>query len=233
MIYKKKEYIKVLSSKKSYNFRHPRIIDDGKNIKILFSKQKKNKERIYIYDLKTNSENLVHDYEINSSIPYYINEKYFFAGTSSLNRKPDLYLLSKNKLVQLTKTKWEEWRPVYDDINNIVYFISDKNNNFDIFTLNLNTNEQKIFYSSQMDEWDPIVSKDGNIVIFSTKEDGDWDLIIKYSKREKVMKIINTFSNDWDANFAFDDSVLIFASEQENELPRLMFRCLYGFDKIN
>ena len=230
--FKKKKYVKVLSSENSNNFRHPRIIDDGKDIKILFSKQKKDEEQIYIYDLKTNSENLVHNYELNSSIPFHINGKYFFAGTSKLNKKPDLYLFSKNKLLQLTNTEWEEWRPVYDDINNLIYFISDKNKNFDIFTLNINTLEQKVFYSSQMDEWDPIVSKDGNVVIFSSKEDGDWDLIIKHSKNKELKQTINTFSSDWDANFAFDDNVIIFASEQENQFPRLMFRCLYGFDKV-
>ena len=83
-----------------------------------------------------------------------------------------------------------------------------------------------------MDEWDPVVSKNGNIVIFSSIEDGDWDLIIKHSKKKELSKIINTFSNDWDANFAFDDNVIIFASEQKNQFPRLMFRCLYGFDKV-
>ena len=96
-------------------------------------------------------------------------------------------------MLQLTNTEWEEWRPVYDDINNLIYFISDKNKNFDIFTLNINTLEQKVFYSSQMDEWDPIVSKDGNVVIFSSKEDGDWDLIIKHSKKKNSKKQLILF----------------------------------------
>ena len=177
-------------SENSNNFRHPRIIDDGESIKILFSKQKKDEEQIYIYDLKTNSENLVHNYKLNSSIPYHINEKYFFAGTSKLNRKPDLYLFSKNKLLQLTNTEWEEWRPVYDDINNLIYFISDKNKNFDIFTLNINTLEQKVFYSSRMDEWDLLFQRRN--VIFSSKEDGI-GLIIKHSKKKELKKTINTF----------------------------------------
>ena len=45
----KKKYVKVLSSENSDNFRHPRIIDDGENLKILYSKTKKKMKNGFIF----------------------------------------------------------------------------------------------------------------------------------------------------------------------------------------
>tara|TARA_Y100000590_G_C15740039_1_gene1019938 strand:+ start:96 stop:2114 length:2019 start_codon:yes stop_codon:yes gene_type:complete len=219
------------------NERHPSILSSKAGIiEIIygsgFSEKSKNfEEKLMIMKWPTGDRKQVTPIMVDGSIPSHNNEKIVFAGSlkKENNKRPDIFLFDiiSNSLKKITDTPWEEWRPIINSNNNIIY-ISDKKGNFDLYSTTPNS-EEKFLWGSSSDEWDPSFSPDGKQLVFSSKKNGNWDLFFLPNLNEtKAIQLTSSKKNEWDPSFSPDGSFVIYAASSDVESSKLMGLCLYG-----
>lgn len=175
-------------------------------------------------------EMLFGDKGISGSIPAVSGEEIVFAGANTSSRQPpDLYRLhsTTQRLAKMTDTPWEEWRPAIAP-DKSVYFISNKNGNFDIFRLAHGSELPDLFYGSPADEWDPAVSPDGNWIAFASKAKGNWDVYVTRTEQpSSIVQITTSLDDEWDPAWHPKVPLLLFAASSPDG-PRIMGTCLFG-----
>ena len=222
-----KEIIKKITHNK-FNIRHPFFINENK---IIFSQGDLKEENILLYDLSTDKTvHILKEFNFfSSSIGFYADNKILFAGTKIIKNnvsQPDIYIfnIKSNALEKITDTDYEEWRPVYDDVNGFVYFIGYENDNFDLFVYNENTKRiDKIFFSNK-DEWDPIIDVLNNKLFFSSKVSGNWNIFFNDRKSNETKQITFGITDKWDP-FVRPDLKAVFYAEYDKNETKIKFLC--------
>ena len=218
LIQKKDFYLehKLLNS----TVRHPTIVSSNySSVSVLFGqKNKSNFEELYVFEWPSKRVKKLSSNTLNGSIANVSGTNIFFSSSASPEQKPDIFKLDliTNRAEKLTNTPWEEWRPVSDRLDNL-FFISDRDGNFNIFRLNLSTNKIFMEVDSEYDEWDPAVSPNNRYLVFASKREGSWDLFIKDLKTRKTKKFAGANSDEWDPAFHPSGKLIIFASFQNGK----------------
>jgi len=88
----------------------------------------------------------------------------------AFTHKGDIYEVPSNGGIaaQLTNTKFYEFRPIWSPDNNKIAFASNEFGNFDIFLLDLETNQLKRLTTHSADEYPTSFSPDGKYVLFTS-----------------------------------------------------------------
>lgn len=164
---------------------------------------------------------------MSASIPAVSDGRIVFAG--SKGKAPDLYEsdLETGAIARLTFTEWEEWRPVFSP-SGTLYFISNHENNFDLYKRETNGSVH-IVWRSPADEWDPAVSSIGDLLAFASRRTGSWNiytLSLGGPKAEPV-QITTGSGNKWDPSFVDIWGMLIYAKSEFGS-SKLMGVCLYS-----
>jgi len=207
--------------------RHPTFFQSSNNkVSILFGMQKGDIEEIYKIEWPSLSLGKLINKKINGSIPSTNDNLVYFPSNFHNQVNPDLYYFNSknNEIAQLTKTSWEEWRPISDNNKNI-YFISNKENNFDIYKLNILTNNIEIVYSSPFDEWDPALSYDNNFLLFASKANNNWDIFLMNLINQEVEQLTNESADDWDPSFHPSGRLFLYASFKDG-MSSVYARCI-------
>lgn len=150
------------------------------------------------------------------SIPYQIGGDIFFAGSSDKEGTlvPDIFRYDSKSLVQITATPWEEWRPIADRSGNI-YYIADRNGQFDIMVHRVGETSPRLFFGSEADEWDPALSPDDQSLAYASKINGNWDIFILptniTSTNPRPVPITHSKRDEWDPSWHPNGKVLLFA----------------------
>ena len=221
----------------SISHRHAVFAKMNKKLIVILAQQDKNVdfERLFIYDIETKEMTPLNISDnISASIPVYSDGLIYFAGTLvDENKKyleaPNLYSfsLTSNNLKKLTNSMFEEWRPEIKD--KTLYYIANKNKNFDIFKMDTYSKKSELFYSSNEDEWDPKLSKDSKFLVFATKKSKHWDLMLASTdNKDNVIEVTKGVEDDWDPIFTPDGRAILFASSSNEKEPYVYFKCLYG-----
>lgn len=111
----------------------------------------------------------------------------------------------------LTSPDRESWRPVFAPDDSLVYYISKRTNQFDLFAFDLHAGTERQLTSTTFDEWDPQVSADGRQLIYSARADGNWDLFSIDLASGQARRLTKTKGDEWDASFAPDGTSVLFA----------------------
>ena len=233
-----KRHSKTISQKKeTEGDRHATFFyDGGDDIQIIFARMKRGVERLYqtsIFEDMISPVSLPDN--LSASIPATHGNSIFFAGNRvDLNGKhlgpPDLYHLQDGVLQQLTNTPWEEWRPVMDPSGESLFYISNKNGQFEISHLDVYNRKRSTFFDTESDEWDPSISPDGNWIVFASKASGSWNLMLSPNGApDQVVQLTNSdVSDDWDPTFSPNGNAILFASSNRNAPPYIYFICPFG-----
>jgi len=147
---------------------------------------------------------------------------------------PDLFRSNgeANGLENLTKTRWEEWRPAPDPRGKYIYHIANPEGQFDIYRLDVDTGVKTLFYGSEADEWDPDVSSDGRWIVFASRKNGNWDIFLALTDdSRKVLQLTSEASDDWDPKFTPLSNAIIFASSRNEKPPFMYYLCPFGETK--
>tara|TARA_Y100000813_G_scaffold161689_1_gene122217 strand:+ start:8505 stop:10481 length:1977 start_codon:yes stop_codon:yes gene_type:complete len=144
-----------------------------------------------------------------------------FPGWKEETSKTELFIyeIHTGNISQLTNFNGDAecWRPIFKN-DTIIYSIKkEKNRAFDIYEINLITNESNCLLSTPYDIWDIDYNKDKNSIVFAGNKRNNWDLFIFNIDTKKVTQITNTKGVEWDPVF-MNDSTLLYAGE-------------YGFEK--
>lgn len=187
-------------------------------------------ERLVAHSWPANTFRYITPTDFSASIPSVANEHLLFAGVDLKHgdRQPNIFsinLADEKKILRLTDTPYEEWRPV-QSINGDIFFIAKNGNHFDIFRQNA-LGKIKLPQSSQSDDWDPAISSDGRYIAFASKETGDWELHLANLMNSKPAAQLNIKDSDeWDPTFGYKDRMVLFASAGTDG-PQIMGTCLY------
>ena len=162
----------------------------------------------------------------------------YFAGSSvgsdgGLVEAPNLYRmeLATGELVQLTRTKWEEWRPAPSPTDDVVFHIANPAGQFDLFKFDESEEVTTLVFGSPQDEWDPDVSPDGRWLVFASRRSGNWDLYaldIDRGPGATPVQLTDTPGDEWDPRFLPKSPVIAFASSERGAPPRLRYLCPFG-----
>ena len=173
---------------------------------------------------------LLKDDELGGSIPAVAGERIFFAGygKKQTDRIPGIMAINRDgtQLTRITRGGHEEWRPALAR-DGTLFFISNPQGNFDIFSKSKSSESVTRLLGTQGDEWDPAVSPDGRYLVYASKESGRWGLRSFDRKTQRITKLTNGDFDDWDPTFHPSGSVVVFA-RSENGPPYLHALCLFG-----
>lgn len=168
--------------------------------------------------------------ELGGAIPTVTAEQIIFPGFTNNGRDqvPDLYSFDRteNKLLRLTNSPYEEWRPAVAPSGDI-YFIANKTGNFDIYRLKLGAKGPHLVYGSDADEWDPAVSPNGKWLVFATKRTGNWDLLLMELASGRIVSLTDGPAEDWDPQFHPNGNMITFARSRGVE-PQIFALCPFG-----
>ncbi|MHB2149003.1 tetratricopeptide repeat protein [Calditrichota bacterium LG25] len=121
------------------------------------------------------------------------------------------------------------------DGNQIIYQ-SDQNGNWDLFILDLTTNEVKQITNSSAHEENPSFSPDGVHIVYTSTEDDHRDVDFSQKLRDiYVMDLITgetenltkNGSDDWHPKYSFSGDFIVFVS-QRNDLREVPFYEMYS-----
>jgi len=241
---KASEYRMLSDSKATYDDRHPSIVSHGGDLdfQIVFGTTRVGEERLYFLNLPQGSINpLPISTDLAGSIPTVTSfGRIIFAGYSLDEQghpleAPDLLEWNPegNQVNRLTKTNWEEWRPVVTPDGSTVYFIANPQEDFDIFKLPYAGGDSELVYRSEGNEWDPDLSPDARWLVFASNQYGNFDLfLMDLSHPLEVTQLTSGIADDWDPRFLPKSNGIAFASSSGAE-PFMFFLCPFGEGATN
>ena len=139
---------------------------------------------------------------------------------------PDLfqYNIETKKMIKVTNTIYEEWRPIVDN-NGKIYYIANPEKQFDIYSYHKGVTKK--VYHSQKDEWDPAIDPTDRWLIFSSKINESWNLILLDLENDKFKVITKEVDDDWDSQFHPSGSMITF-SRYNGDKTNIYGLCLFG-----
>jgi len=141
--------------------------------------------------------------------------QWYYSASKQAYSQPQIVLLdrSSEKITVLTEDKYESWRPVFSPNGKLLAYISKKEEQFDLFLLDLETFEKHQLTSTTYDEWDPMFSNDNRFLIYSAYENHNWDLFLLDLENRIRRKITDSKGDEWDPTFSPDDRRIVFAGQ--------------------
>ncbi len=236
---KTKLYKRLSPDNEKIEERHAVFWPDTENEwRILFSRKENGIETLFTRNSKTLKAQLIlQSIELSGSIPAVGRDQIIYFAGSHIDSEgkflgaPDLFRYDKKMMSpeNLTKTRWEEWRPAPDPRGKYVYHIANPHGQFDIYRLDVDTGISSLFYGSEADEWDPDVSMDGRWVVFSSHKNGNWDLFLASTDDSReVLQLTFDANDDWDPKFTPSSGAIIFASSRDKKPPLMYYLCPFG-----
>ena len=113
----------------------------------------------------------------------------------------------------VTSASVESWRPVFGPNSDRIFYISKRESQFDIFSLNLITMCEEALTNTPYDEWDPAISRDGRTLVFAAMKDNNWDLFAMTLDDRDLTQLTHTIGNEWDPSISPTGDLVIFAGE--------------------
>lgn len=235
------QYIDLTAPSEPYDDRHPAILLQKSfgDFGVIFGSKRSGVEKLFLWDMTTKNivplPNIPKD--LSTSIPSVSPDgTIFFAGYgedshSKFNPVPDLFSINPNdgyRIIQITNTKWEEWRPVFGQGEKFVYHIANPKGDFDIYKVPVKGGKSIVVYRSDKDEWDPDISKDGNWLVFASKQNGNFDLfLMDLTNSKSPVQLTHEITDDWDPRFLPISHSIVFASGEEHK-SAMYFLCPFG-----
>jgi Tol biopolymer transport system component len=207
---------------------------------IVFGRKEPTKgEHIFLMDVATGDvKPLPVPTELSGSIPASDSSgRILFAGSPTVRggepqSPPDLYRFDprNGQTKQLTRTPWEEWRPVPSPEARYVYYIADPDGQFDLFRLGSTADKAEKIYGTAADEWDPDVSTDGRWLVFASHVTGSWDLYMLdlMNPEEAPLAVTHSEQDAWDPRFVPGSDAIVFAASRHNSPPETYWVCPFG-----
>ena len=206
--------------------------------RILFGRKKNGVEKLFTRNSENNKAELIFNrMDLSSSIPAFGKDQTIYFSGSNIDSEgeflgaPDLFRYNhKTKATEnLTKSKWEEWRPSPDLSGKYIYHIANPKGQFDIYRIDVATGIKNLFYGSEVDEWDPDISKDGKWVVFASRQNGNWDIFMASTDdSRKLFQLTSGITDDWDPKFTPLSNAIIFASSKNDKPPFMYYLCPFG-----
>lgn len=139
------------------------------------------------------------------------------AGTPSSRETPEATSQSAlpTAVGEATATPLSQLTPSASggDLNALLVYTAERNNNFDIFTLNLVTEHETRLTSSSLNDIYPAVSPDGERIVYITDSDGDYELwVMDVDGRSQRRLTLNTVNDRYPA-WSSDGEWIIYSSD--------------------
>lgn len=98
-----------------------------------------------------------------------------------------------------------------------IIFVSNRNGNLDIYTMNVDGTEVKQITSSASNEAYPGVSSDGKKIAFASNRDGNWEIyVMDYDgKEEDAIRLTYNNTDDLYPSFTADSKHVVFQSNRD------------------
>jgi lysophospholipase L1-like esterase len=235
------EYRQLFPEHSDVQDRHATVISVNKEDAPLIAfgrSQGGTRERIYVMRMDSSElEQVPIPEDLSGSIPAHGGDgKILFAGAridaqGKPMEAPDLYYFdAKSRTThRLTRTAWEEWRPVMTPDGRQIYYIGNPKGNFDIYRLDVDTGETAVVFGTSEDEWDPDISRDGRWLVFASKSSGNWNLyLMDLLRLGRPIQLTANPSDDWDPRFLPQSNAIVFASSANQQAPFTYYLCPFG-----
>jgi Tol biopolymer transport system component/lysophospholipase L1-like esterase len=111
----------------------------------------------------------------------------------------------------ITDGRTATWRPVFSPDGTALVYISSVDDQYDLFTYDLITEQEHRLTDTTFDEWDPYFSPDGSHVVYAGHADDNWDLFLYDLEHGTTIRLTESKGNEWDPNITPDGTSILFA----------------------
>ncbi|WP_425590011.1 TolB family protein [Flagellimonas algarum] len=128
--------------------------------------------------------------------PFFTPDGRIVYSAEYANKKSEICIANSNGsgIVQLTDNEADEWHPDVSADGQYIAFMSDRDGNFEVYTMKIDGSDAKRLTHDEVDNWYPSWSADGAKLMYSIKtgeERKDRDIYIMDADGASVEKIIS------------------------------------------
>lgn len=191
---------------------------------IIFTQGKQNEYNTHVYSLDplTQERKKIMPAESTntySSIPHFnkfgdkISLSTWYYNNNKISKSTIRIIdLDTDSISQITPSSYNSWRPIFHPNDSIIFYISDLNGNYDLFSTNIYSQETKQLTNTPFDEWDPSLSNSGQHLVYAAQKDNNWDLFMINTSTLNKIQLTHSKGNDWDPSFSIDNNHIYFAA---------------------
>lgn len=160
---------------------------------------------------------------------------YIAYESSDIDNNKEIYLKSRNdnlvynpdektNSVRLTNNPASDIEPAISPNGKRVAFSSDREGNYDLYLLDINSMElEQITFSEGFDNTDPVWSSDGTKLYFETDRNGNSDIYSITLSDGIEEAFLNSDANEIDITFAFEEPFYAYSSDESGTFKVLVF----------
>ncbi|MBN1621937.1 MAG: PD40 domain-containing protein [Endomicrobiales bacterium] len=195
---------------------------DGKYI--VFAGERKQRDRIYIYDLENNENDEIDIKTESVASPSFSNngERIYFSGLKEGFRNIFEYSLKTKKLVQLTTGYMDKMDAVNSYDGRKLVFACERINpkgriEYDLCIMDVETKKSEFLTSLPGDERYPCFSSDGKYVYFTSDQDGINDIYRISLNSGNIDRLTKVIGGNFQPKVSSDNKKLLFSSFRRGE----------------
>jgi len=136
----------------------------------------------------------------------------FGEGTSADIYIKDIY---QNKPIKLTDTPSFDTQPSWSPDGKKIAFISDRDDNWEVYSMNVDGTYQTNLSKNPAEEASPCWSYDGNKIVFVSTRDGNYEIYIMNADGTNPERLTNNPAKDLWPSWMPDDSGIVFYSNRD------------------
>lgn len=117
---------------------------------------------------------------------------------------------------RLTHNDTDEGSPAFFPDGQRIVFVSSRNDVHQLFTMNINGENEQHFNPNRYDCYNPTVSPDGKSIAFVSARDGDWEIFLIDTDGKNERKITNDIGRSIQPTFSPDGRYIAFVSDRSD-----------------
>lgn len=114
--------------------------------------------------------------------------------------------------VNLTDHPAEDWLPAWSPDGQHLAFVTDRDGNWEIYSLSLGGSEQTNLTNHGADDWVPVWSPGGGRLAFQSDRDGNWEIYVLDLESGAQTNLTSHPADDWDPAWSPDGRWIAFMS---------------------
>ena len=106
----------------------------------------------------------------------------------------------------------------YNPVQGKIAFVSNRDGNYELYSMDLDGNNQKRLTNNENSDFAPRWSPDGQSLVFNSDLDGSFDIYTMHADGSELAKVFESDSSEWDPEWAPDGNSVVFGSNIDGDM---------------
>ena len=99
-----------------------------------------------------------------------------------------------------------------------IAFVSDRDENWEIYVMDTDGNNQQRLTNNRKNDWDPSWSPDGTCIVFISQRDGNFEIYVMDTEAGNERNLTKNLNDDRDPSWSPDGERIVFASDRDKKV---------------